>query len=155
MERLTGRNSDGGAFYKNCFREDKCRQQTTREKCVFCKHEYSYCEKLAEYEDAEEQGLMAQNPYKPGELIFCVEEYVDGYDYSGYIFVASCNDFVISSSSYIHCNSFDEQLMEMCEESQEECGVSFYMFRKDRVFATKEEAEAALAEMNKKENINE
>lgn len=141
MERLTDNSSyctswsDCGMNEKRCALQKNC-------------YERKMYEKLKLYEDAEEQGLIAQNPYKPGELIFCVEEYVDGYDYSGYIFVASCNDFVISSSSYIHCNSFDEQLMEMCGESQEECGVSFYMFRKDRVFATKKEAEAALERMN-------
>ena len=115
-------------------------------KCVFLEncYERQIYNRLREYEDAEEQGVLVKNPYKPGELIFWVEEYADGYDYSGYMFVASCNDFVISSSRYIHCDSFDEQLMEMCEESQEDCGVSFYMFHKDRVFATKEEAKAAL-----------
>ena len=73
MERLTGRNSDGGAFYKNCFREDTCAGIGCSEKCDHCKHSYNACEKLAVYEDAEEQGLLIRLPCKVGDVLWNVE----------------------------------------------------------------------------------
>ena len=72
MERLTGRNSDGGAFYKNCFREDTCAGIGCSEKCDHCKHSYNACEKLAVYEDAEEQGLLIRLPCKVGDDVWTI-----------------------------------------------------------------------------------
>lgn len=116
MERLTGRNEHGYAFYKHCFREDKCRQQTTREKCVFCKHEYSYCEKLAEYEDAEEQGLLIRLPCKVGDDVWTIMCGMTGK----------------------HPALF-----------RQEFTLSMFSHFGTAVFLTKEEAEAALKEMEK------
>ena len=72
MERLTGRNSDGGAFYKNCFREDTCAGIGCSEKSDHCKHSYNACEKLAVYEDAEEQGLLIRLPCKVGDDVWTI-----------------------------------------------------------------------------------
>lgn len=170
MERLTGRNSDGGAFYKNCFREDKCRQQTTREKCVFCKHEYSYCEKLAEYEDTEEQGLLIRLPQSDWKHL--IEEinvivtndfivHQNGIEFiitniwmldddEEFRFDARCR-YCYREDGYWECNSDEE-----CDKNQSDegygCIISFTFYDIGKtVFLTKEEAEAALAEMNNME----
>lgn len=49
MERLTGRNEFGEAYYKECFRDYYCSKADCRE-CVF---DQMHCERLAAYEDLE------------------------------------------------------------------------------------------------------
>lgn len=100
--------------------------------------------KLAEYEDLEEQGLLLRLPCKVGDTVWCIEE----DDYSGMIFMSMCGDYVIASSQYAHLKgAFDAQIKEMALESKENYGVETYIFHKDDVFLTKEEAEAKLREM--------
>lgn len=49
MERLTGRNEAGQAYYKKCF-EEPC--QGMPEDCALCDyHNETVCERLAAYED--------------------------------------------------------------------------------------------------------
>lgn len=109
-------------------------------------------EEVQEYMKAEEQGMLLRLPCKVGEKIYCIEEYEDGCEYSIYLFVASCKDFVIVAPKYSHHDNFGEQLEEMCEESQEWSRVSFEMFPRNKVFLTKEEAEAALERMKENEH---
>lgn len=54
MERLTGRNESGVAYYPYCFREDTCEGMGTGgcDSCVFM---LRVCETLAGYEDAVEE----------------------------------------------------------------------------------------------------
>ena len=102
--------------------------------------------KLGEYEDAEEQGLLLRLPCKVGDTVWCIEEFEDGFEYSGYKFMAMCGEFVIVTPKYSNCD-FKEQLHEMERESREWEGISVDMFKKENVFLTKEEAEQALAGM--------
>ena len=61
MERLTERNeADTAYYYPNCF--DKCDGLGYSSKCNKCDFTYEICEKLGEYEDAEEQGLFIKIP---------------------------------------------------------------------------------------------
>lgn len=114
-----------------------------------CESEYNdwitdITEKLAEYEDLEEQGLLLRLPCKVGDTVWCVEE----DDYSGMVFMSMCGNYVIASSQYAHLKgAFDVQIKEMALESKENYGVETYIFHKDDVFLTKEEAEAKLREM--------
>lgn len=62
MERLTNRNKHGGAYYPYCFKENTCDGIGTSEKCNDCDFNTRVCEKLAEYEDIEEQGLILKLP---------------------------------------------------------------------------------------------
>lgn len=55
MKRLTARNSIGSAYYPHCFREDTCDGEGASEKCNNCDFNQRVLEKLAAYEDAEEQ----------------------------------------------------------------------------------------------------
>ena len=61
MERLTKRNeADTAYYYPNCFKE--CDGLGYSSKCNKCDFTYEVCEKLGEYEDAEEQGLLVKIP---------------------------------------------------------------------------------------------
>ena len=67
MERLTTRNIAGVAVYKNPFECDRCGDTIWR------LPDYgngSPTEKLAAYEDAEEQGLLLRLPCKVGDTVY-------------------------------------------------------------------------------------
>ena len=67
MERLTTRNIAGVAVYKNPFECDRCGDTIWR------LPDYgngSPTEKLADYEDAEEQGLLLRLPCKIGTKVY-------------------------------------------------------------------------------------
>lgn len=69
MERLTTRNIAGVAVYKNPFECERCGETIWR------LPDYgngSPTEKLAAYEDAEEQGLLLRLPCKVGDKIYIV-----------------------------------------------------------------------------------
>lgn len=69
MERLTTRNIAGVAVYKNPFECERCGETIWR------LPDYgngSPTEKLAAYEDAEEQGLLLRLPCKVGDNIYIV-----------------------------------------------------------------------------------
>ena len=79
MERLTTRNIAGVAVYKNPFECDRCGDTIWR------LPDYgngSPTEKLADYEDAEEQGLLLRLPLPIGTTVYntnwwdCVQEKV-------------------------------------------------------------------------------
>lgn len=101
-------------------------------------------EKLAEYEEYEEQGLLKKQLYKEGQLVWCVDE----YEYSGLLFVGTCGEYVMVVPEFVHCaTDFDRQLEEMCEESQEDLTSDIKIYHKDRVYLTRTEAQAALEKM--------
>ena len=67
MERLTTRNIAGVAVYKNPFECERCGEEIWR------LPDYgngSPTEKLADYEDAEEQGLLLRLPCKVGDILY-------------------------------------------------------------------------------------
>lgn len=123
MERLTTRNIAGVAVYKNPFECERCGETIWR------LPDYgngSPTEKLAAYEDAEEQGLLLRLPCKVGSNIYRITD--DGVD------VADCREIrVADEEMYIESNTF-------CD------WISFDKIGKT-VFLTEEEAEAKLAEM--------
>ena len=67
MERLTARDEQGFAHYPHCF--EKCNGDAVGIKCQTCDFDDKICNKLAEYEDLEEQGLLLKLPCKKDELI--------------------------------------------------------------------------------------
>ena len=69
MERLTNRNKHGGAYYPYCFKENTCDGIGTSEKCNDCDFNTSVCEKLANYEDLEEQGRLIKLPISVENVI--------------------------------------------------------------------------------------
>lgn len=80
MERLTNRNKHGGAYYPYCFKENTCGGFGSSENCNKCDFNISVCEKLAEYEDLEEQGLLIKLPCKTGDTVYIIgSKYRRGY----------------------------------------------------------------------------
>lgn len=70
MERLTTRNSMGRAVYKNPFECERCGGTIWR------LPDYgngSPTEKLADYEDAAEQGLLLRLPCKVGDTVYLID----------------------------------------------------------------------------------
>ena len=78
MERLTQRNeSNTDYFYPECF--EICDGKGCSEKCNDCHVEDSILEKLGQYEDAEEQGLLWRLPCKRGDDVYIIPSKVN-YD---------------------------------------------------------------------------
>lgn len=102
--------------------------------------------KLKEYEDAEEQGLLIRLPCKVADTIFRINPYAKEPIISMKVLQIRFVE-LYSGNSFLRIDAInDEDMGEFC------------YFKNDigkTVFLTREEAEAALAEMNKKENINE
>ena len=56
MERFTQRAENGNVFYPHCFEE--CQGMAETEKCISCDYYDRLLKRFADYEDAEEQGLL-------------------------------------------------------------------------------------------------
>lgn len=67
MERLTARDDYGTPYYPYCDDVKKCGGY-----CAQCNFETKISEKLAAYEDAEEQGLLLKLPCKVGDTVYTV-----------------------------------------------------------------------------------
>lgn len=89
--------------------------------------------------------------FKPGQLIYGIEvteDYYDEAEVTGYLFMAECGDYIICCSEYMSCeDDFKSQLEEMYQESIEDYGVSVNLLRKDLCFATANEANDYLIEL--------
>lgn len=136
MERLTKRNELGCAYYPYCFKEETCGGVGASSQCDDCAFSLEICERLAHYEDLEEQGLLLKLPCKVGDVVYqitrnFVSEFrirkIDHYD-NGNIFF----DWTLVYGIYKNVAGFHI----------DEIGKT--------VFLTKEEAEAKLKEMEGK-----
>lgn len=131
MERLTERFENGQVGTLGCGNN--------------CKYNYRYCdnalencptiakifEKLADYEDAEEQGLLLRLPCKVGDNIYIIKPYgIEEASITG-----------ISEADDIDCFCFEIYIDPDCHEI-----IALEEFN-DTWFLTKEEAEAKLKEM--------
>lgn len=118
MDRLTGRNRKGGAYFNKCF-EEPCNGEGASDRCDKCDYLLDVCEKLAHYEDMEEQGKLLILPCKPGDTVYAyceelhrilpyfVEQIVIDYDSEnpdGYITInANC----VEDRELIDCIDFE------------------------------------------------
>lgn len=131
MERLTERFENGQVGTLGCGNN--------------CKYDYKYCnnyledcptiteiyEKLAAYEDAEEQGLLLRLPCKVGDNIYIIKPYgIEEASITG-----------ISEADDIDCFCFEIYIDPDCHEI-----IALEEFN-DTWFLTKEETEAKLKEM--------
>ena len=79
MERLTRRNEQNtGYYYPKCF--EKCDGMGTSDKCNSCNITSDICDKLGQYEDAEEQGLILRLPTRDvfescGDTVYYIFDY--------------------------------------------------------------------------------
>lgn len=138
MERLTERFLNGQSAVYGCGTN--------------CKYDYKYCnndlencptivdvlEKLAEYEDAEEQGLLLRLPVPEGAVVYTLSYiYECKFDYDCKEFDAyKCEEDVYCEHQYkvyrVKETKFQKQMLAMLGKT---------------VFLTKEEAEQALSKM--------
>ena len=123
MERLTMRK--GKAICCSAFEKGECHF----EYCEQCDHEAEAWSKLTEYEDLEEQGLLLRLPCKVGDTIYLV-------DFEEKIFdEATVNSIEIDTRDNRVLINSDYEVGTWSEDNY--------------VFCSKEEAEQALAEMEK------
>lgn len=121
MERLTKRDEHGFAYYPYCF--EKCDGDGTGIRCQTCDFEEKICDKLAEYEDLEEQGLLLKVPVPLKSAVYSAE--------CGMV----VRDFVVHFT-------YDEKGTWAINEFGEIIGLWG-----STVFATEQEAQAALEKM--------
>lgn len=132
MGRLTRRTERGAKCAYDPF---KCEDQYEDGGCGCCAHLDAMMEKLAVYEDLEEQGLLLRLPCKLGVTLYDIQEFVDECDHP--------EVYVIDASAI--------------EVSKDELGTRYcidYIDYRDEhfgtvLFASMEEAERALAERGK------
>lgn len=153
MERLTERDEKGNAYYPHCFRKDTC--DGMGGDCGECNFSQEVCERLAAYEDteltpaqlktidelytqqakelgeykrAEEQGVLVKFPCKIGDDVWAIRKY------KGIIHV---------QEGKVHEMFFTRDMKLMIVVKHVCRG-----FFGEKVFLTKEEAEAKLKELN-------
>ena len=137
MERLTRRDSDGDAIctVKDC-RNDNCSWN--------CSHDIAVWNKLAEYEDAEEQGLLLKLPCKIGDTVY--QHMIVGIDESKKpiykIYEAKVFKYSLDSITLFFWTETKDNFKYGNEMPLSAFGKT--------VFLTKAEAEAALADMREK-----
>lgn len=141
MERLTTRNIAGVAVYKYPFECERCGETIWR------LPDYgngSPTEKLADYEQAEEQGLLLRLPCKVGDNIFL--------DFAG--FGKDIDEFTVKDF-HLDCFEDGETILYCDYESNDGIfsgQIDVMKFGKT-VFLTRGEAEAKLAEMEKNHEV--
>ena len=89
--------------------------------------------------------------FKAGQRIWVIEAEENCWDeaeITGLLFMAECGDYILACSEYAHLeDDFESQLEEMCNESAEWEGVSIRLLRKALCFATKNQANDMLIEL--------
>ena len=141
MERLTTKNIAGVAVYKHPFECERCGETIWR---LPDYGDGSPTEKLADYEDAEEKGLLLRLPCKPKSEVFLICSRYTRCSFEDVPFEeSSCigceNDYDSHKEIYIHRNSSVD--VEWIVRNLNKFGKT--------VFLTKEEAEQKLKEMSK------
>lgn len=130
MERLTKITEIGNAYFPKCFEEPCCGMG----KCIDnnCNLVNEVCKKLAEYEQLEEQGLLARLPCKVGDIMFRINK-------------GAKNPVIELTVTQIDITTRSYNL----EVIDRECG-ELMCFKSDigrTIFLTREEAEKKLEEM--------
>lgn len=139
MERLTERTADGILVKENYEKESlktlyQCYGEKPNSYYSNCEEGYCAMEKLADYEDAEEQGRYVKLPCKVGDVVYvkmasyCKTHYVEA-EVRDFVHFISCGFCVVVTSKY-----FDKE------------NIPFSEFGKT-IFLTKEKAEAKLKEL--------
>lgn len=174
MERLTKRNTANTAYYyPHCFKDETCMGSGISERCESCEFTDKICQKLGEYEDAEERGLLLRLPCKVGDTVFVlaacerIPAQLDGtlHDENGGSGTATgyycpyedncpyadCQDCEDCNECKSETAVFEDEVctiwIEECKMHIEtkNCGICSVLGK--LIFLTKEAAEQALAEM--------
>ena len=132
MDRLTGKMFGRVRLVGNQL--TPCSRICTKRFCENCPIQKAF-DKLAHYEDLEEQGLLLKLPCKIGDTLWDIFEFVDEYDHPE-MYVVDATKIEISK---------DDKGIVYCIDGVDFRGKEFGK----TVFASKEEAEKKLAEMEK------
>lgn len=152
MERLTERTADGILVKENHGENGlrtfyQCFEEKPNDKYTNCDGGYCAIEKLAAYEDAEEQELLLRLPCKVGDTVYVVTSPFNVFDDIEYD--ENMKDEVYEA--YVSSVSFyesGEQYRIYAKVTNHFIGVYFRECDFGKiVFLTKNEAEAKLAEM--------
>lgn len=141
MERLTERTADGILVKENHGENGlrtfyQCFEEKPNDKYTNCDGGYCAIEKLAAYEDAEEQGLLLRLPCKVGDKLYRITPYAKEPIITTHVLQINIKQF------------FNEKIIVRIDV-MDKMGESCY-FLDDigkKVFLSREEAEAKLAEM--------
>ena len=144
MERLTKISEIGNAYYPKCFEEPCCGMgECLDDNCSLI---LEACKKLAEYEQLEEQGLLARLPCKVGDDVYIIPSpsvyglnIINGYEKLNKIYHQHVGTIVITAGHWY-------------ATSREEYGVYNEKVLNDITFGatwflTREEAEKKLEEL--------
>ena len=141
MERLTERTADG-ILVKENYSENalrtfyQCFGEKPNDNYSNCEEGYCAIDKLAAYEDAQEQGLLLRLPCKVGDTLYCITPYVKEPIITTHVLQINIKQF------------FNEKIIVRIDV-MDKMGESCY-FLDDigkKVFLSRAEAEAKLAEM--------
>lgn len=139
MERLTKRAYSGITY-------NKTKNITCSSFCSDCSVGTGNCnivkemvEKLANLEDAEEQGLLVRLPCKVGDTVFADSGCFGILEYE-------VDEIIIEKSITYRCSAYSEPIGDCPSECLDEIEPDISYFGKT-VFLTREEAEAKLKEM--------
>lgn len=143
MERLTERTADGILVKENYEKESlktlySCYGEKPNSYYSNCEEGYCAMEKLADYEDAEEQGRLIKLPCKVGDTVYAI-----GFNNKPIIYESVVLRILITEKEIV----FNVKIDEFGINSQ----LKQSMFGKT-VFLTKSEAEAKLKELRGEEN---
>ena len=136
MERLTKRSEKGYAYFPKCFEEPCLGMGDCLDKK--CDLMSEVCEKLATYEDLEEQGLLVRLPCKVGDTVYRVN-------------AGAKQPIIPMTVSEIHFLCYkNERAVRFDAIGKEDMGESCYRLEDIGriVFLTREEAEKKLEKMN-------
>lgn len=145
MERLTERTTDGILVKENHGENGlrtfyQCFEEKPNDKYTNCDGGYCAIEKLAAYEDAEEQGLLICLPCKVGDTVYQINEN----------FIEPCTVETIFLGNYMDRNGNCCNMAEIYYDRDDCPYVSteiYFTNIGETVFLTKAEAEAKLKEL--------
>ena len=145
MERLTERTADGilvkENYSENALRKFyQCFGEKPNDNYSNCEEGYCAIDKLAAYEDAQEQGLLLRLPCKVGDTLYCITPYVKEPIITTHVLQINIKQF------------FNEKIIVRIDV-MDKMGESCY-FLDDigkKIFLSREEAEAKLAESEESE----
>lgn len=152
MERLTHKRSNGikSGYWSPAKKEELVQRLAayedtgaTPEQLKIIEEEYSRMAK--ELSVLRQQNL--KSPYKVGDTIYCLEEYEDGVEYSGYRYLGECEEYIMVCPTFIDCDNFYKQLREMACKNTDEMGRDIFLFDKKNTYRTREEASDAIDRM--------
>ena len=141
MDRLTARDGFGTPYYPYCDNVKGCGGY-----CAQCSFETKTMDKLAQYEDLEEQGLLLRLPCNVGDTVYCIYERYTKCSENEQEF----DEYSCQGCECLECDSHKELYV----QSQKVYSLDWIVSNLKRfgktVFLTQAEAEQKLKEMESK-----